>query len=630
MKKYFSITMLFRVYLSCFFFLAVLFIASCSYKLKDEYFRDLAPGSDPPMVTISIDGEGDSLLLTSHHTYNVRVNAGSRHCLFYRLYINDVEESFQQASGDQFSIDPLNSINQNGLYKLTIEVAINSGTGSIGDKTGAEGYLVRKDFSLFVLINPNAFNPVLHFATENGRLKITLDVPPDIENVRKIIISKSVIVSDPEPLATVYGTSHFVYYDPTYVGESAYYYIQVFLGDPSGTVYYPLCEGSSYCGGDPGQLSVTSSARGFPLLKWTKNRYFSNFGSYRIYMTQTGHSGYQLVSTVNNLSDTIFESVGAPLGPYLDYRVASVPLQLPSFYNDEVAIDYYSGNSAGTYTGIPSFYFSYLKPTGGQYLYYGQSSDWIFQYSSETNRNTDSIRTTSGWFYTYAISPNDKFILAATGASNFSYLFYNLVTRDVLLVPSSQVIGTGVSTGIISIADNGIAAICAGNNIIVYDFIQQKLIVQKTFQGQTGRTVISSDASWLFVETKDLYLFRIESDNLVQEWSSAGSANTFTYYGFVPTDPGKADIVSGNTLYTKNCEGWTTLNSVALGASEFCNIDHYTGRILVLGDNSLRILDYQEGSQLFENPTSSSVTTDEIRFKNKSVYFYAGKRLIIF
>ena len=143
-----------------------------------------------------------------------------------------------------------------------------------------------------------------------------------------------------------------------------------------------------------------------------------------------------------------------------------------------MACNYYA---RGKYTsvGLTSFEFTGFQAPTGPFIYFNNTSTTINEYSIETESITNVINTSAGWFYTFAVSPNGRFLLAATGVSNFSYLFYDLTTHQATWVPSSQVIGAGAETGIVSVADNGLASIITGTRLVVYDFLLQSPVTQQ-------------------------------------------------------------------------------------------------------------------------------------------------------
>ena len=610
-------------FLFCFFILN-----SCEYKLKGDYFRNLN-AIPPSNVLITISGHSDTLIATTNESYKVQVSCGDRITLFYRLYIDGVQKHFESVSSNTFYINPVTFTNMDGVYKMTVEAGINTGSGSIGDVLGTEGYLISKEFILVVLNGQGTFYPNQQFDRTNGTLKVILDVPSNIQNVKKVTFSKSVASSPYAVFATVHGTNHYEAIDASYVGESANFSVQTYLGDPAGTIFIPFVNGSTNVSYDLPEITAGVSNRGYPLLSWDKTHYTANCGSYRIYAKPNGSNMIELLGSVSNINDTMFEAAGATFpGNYL-FHVAPVPIQVPSYYTDATAWTLFS-REVYSVVGLNSFWFDRFLTPNGSFIYYTNSPDVIYEYSAETGTITNEINTSSGWFYTFAVSPNGKYLLAATGASDFSYLFYDLTTKQSTWILSSVVIGAGAHTGIISVADNGLSSVITGNKIVIYDFLHQVPITQQVLPMDADRTVISADGQYIFAEAGYLYLYKFVSGALQQKWSSSGSYGTIKYYTFDPSQPSEAKIFINQTFYTKNCDSWATVNSFALNISDLRNIDFTNGHILGSTTTYFMVFDANTGSLQFQNPTSPNLTTFDLRIKKNTVYHYGGKKLIIF
>ena len=130
---------------------SLLILVSCEYKPKGDYYRDLSI-TPPTGVTITIPGSNDTLVSTYGHSYMVSVGCANHSVLFYRVYINDVQKDFQKVKSNDFFIEPSAYTGSGHIYRMTIEVGINTGSGSIGDNLGTEGYLFRREFILLAAV----------------------------------------------------------------------------------------------------------------------------------------------------------------------------------------------------------------------------------------------------------------------------------------------------------------------------------------------------------------------------------------------------------------------------------------------------------------------------------------------
>ena len=606
--------------------LPLILLYSCGYKPKGDNYIDRTP-VPPTGVGITIADHTDTLVATWNESYLVKVVCGSRKAVFCRLSVNDAEKVTQKVSSNSFYITPLSYIDQDGIYRLSVDVGINSASGSIGDQMGTEGYLFRKDFILAVLRNQNPFSPAPTFRRENNTLIVVMDVPSNVNNIRKVKFSRVLPGSGQiEEIATVSGTSHYEVNDPLYVGNISNYYLETYIGDPAGSIFIPYVKGGGFVQADLPELIKGTSARGYPLIKWRKTHYTANCGGYNIY-EMTGGNTYSLVGSTSNVNDTVFEAAGSQFpGSYL-YHVAPVPLPTPAWFTPEIAWQYYSREVMG-FTGLSSFGWDRLLTPTGDFLYYTNTSNQINEYSVETGSIARVISAPSGWFYTFSVSPNRKYLLAATGNRDFSYLFYDLSSGQSTLIQSSLVIGAGAETGVVSVSDNGLASIVTGNKVIVYDFLHQNLVSQQVYPVDAERSVISADAQYLFVYADKLHLYKLESGTLQEKWSTSSSA--VNYYNFYPSQPHKAAMFINHVFTNMNCETLAVEGSFSPEIDNVCNIDFGNNHLMGVTNGDFKIYDPQTGELQFRNPMQSATPDYFLRVKKNAVYYYGQWKLIVF
>ena len=610
--------------------LSVLILASCEFKPKGDYFRDLVP-TPPAYVNITLPGNSDTLVVNSTGVYTARVDCGSRKVLFYRIYINGVQKAIETVSNNSFDISPGGCVSADGVYRMSFEVGINTGSGSIADVLKAEGYIFRKEYILARMLGQYSITADLKYSRQGGSLKLSLDLPPDVTIVKKGAFSR--FMSWPEKeyeIATVTGTSHYETSDPCYVGQYSTYHVTTYASDSSGTVYIPYFTGNCYVNGDLPVVTTGTSVTGYPLLKWTKTHYPANCGGYRIYNVPMFSTTVNLMKTINDINDTTYEVTGLPFPGYYELHLAPFPRSLPDWYTDALACNTFSPDYISGNTGLDSFTFTNMLTPNGSFLYYSLYSDILNEYSTETGNITNQIHTGTGYFYTYSVSPNGQYLLAATGLWNFSYFFYNLASRQSTLVPSSMVIGPQESGGPLSVSDNGVASIVNSGKVVVYDFLHQTPLAMKTFAGGLDHTVISANGQFVFVMSDLLYLYKITPGTLEQIWSSAGTTGTVKYFSFISSQPPKAVTFIGQTFSTMYCEPFSIAGTFAMDVNEICNIDFGNGHILGKTSSDFKVYDLVTGTLQFQNPTGSNMSSTDLGVKKNTVYYSGGKKLIIF
>lgn len=606
--------------------LTVAVLDGCDFKPKDEYFRDLKPNLDPREVTISVVGHGDTLVFTRNETFRIQLTPANCEPLFYRILVNDTEVDLRELNSGEFTLGPKAWNLPDGAYVLSVEVGVHSGTGSIADETGAEGVLFHKDFLLFVFTDYTTFTPFMDFFPESGSLRIVVNVPSSKPYVKKIEVYKPGSNSASDLIAILTEANGFTGWDGGFVGEWTTYHAKAYTGFPGSNFYLEIGDFQEGPDFDLPPLTASTDSLGYPHLTWRKSNYYSNVGSYRIYSKDFSNEQYHLDETVYGVDDTSVTLSHCTWPGYLQYKLVVVPQNPPSYFDEETALDHYASSTSGQ-SGAPSFTYWRLLIPVGVHFYYNTTFGVIMQHSIETGQ-THEIEIPQGWAYAMAVSPNDKYVLVATGLSDFDYLLYNVESSQSTFHPSSEVIGAGVPTGAVSVADNGIAAICSQNKIFLYDFLQDEVLGTLQLTSQADRAVISPDGTFLFVNDGTLALWEFRDASFHTIWSSASISGPIAHYGFEAGDPGRAYVFSDHTLEVRNRTDWSFIRSLTLESDEICNIDFGSSMILGEEEGFLRIYHYTNGSQIYTNPKDQS--NSNFRFRANTIYSSGGSKLVIF
>ena len=132
----------------------VISLISCEYKADNDYYREL----EPPAVSIPLEinlndvDPNDTIYIMNDTrlTLNVNTNGKTVRNVNYMLGNEKI------GSGDEVIIYPYNIID--GTYKLTAEVIVSSGTSSLADMMGMEGYQGEMSWNIRIVKN---FDPEL-------------------------------------------------------------------------------------------------------------------------------------------------------------------------------------------------------------------------------------------------------------------------------------------------------------------------------------------------------------------------------------------------------------------------------------------------------------------------------------
>ncbi|MDF1549031.1 MAG: hypothetical protein P1P88_14500, partial [Bacteroidales bacterium] len=140
---------------------------SCVYEPKDFYYLDVTDNPAPPEIqTINLNSYNDTIYIYFDHT-TFTFQSSNQEIKAARFLINGEEYKDVQAIENTFTLQYLYL--DDGVYELTVELFTGSGTGSLADQLGYEGFLLSNSWKL--IVNRDHYLKTSSIA-ENGLFKL--------------------------------------------------------------------------------------------------------------------------------------------------------------------------------------------------------------------------------------------------------------------------------------------------------------------------------------------------------------------------------------------------------------------------------------------------------------------------
>jgi hypothetical protein len=142
----------------------------CNYKMNEEYFQEVKPPSAIIPFELTLDNEGDTLFIFEQTSFLVQLKVQGLEIIDVGIFV-DTNSLYQGYSPEvTIRINPLDYTP--GYYTLSALFLTNSGSGSVADQAGAEGYLFERQWTLAIdSREPNPPKPK-YLINENGYLCI--------------------------------------------------------------------------------------------------------------------------------------------------------------------------------------------------------------------------------------------------------------------------------------------------------------------------------------------------------------------------------------------------------------------------------------------------------------------------
>ena len=283
------------------FAILTLLVYSCEYEPKENFQRKVNLDVPAPEVTIvKMPLNGDTVYL--YWDYFMPGNSVSLDFKFsgkpqgirnVKFRINSTEiESLPDGDSvyrPQFSFDILNE----GINKLSAEIYTESGTASIADKMGMEGFKVTKSW---ILIVDRSHRTEIKASVINGYLNLTWPACPfsgfkgySVSKMENNITKYLGFVASPS------------FTDSSYVGEISPFFWTSIVKDNLPFNY------STQAYNPPNDLpkmhAITIGGKKF--VTWNKSKYYNAVETYTLYDGNIGDG--RILKVTNNPNDTTFE-----------------------------------------------------------------------------------------------------------------------------------------------------------------------------------------------------------------------------------------------------------------------------------------------------------------------------------
>jgi hypothetical protein len=447
------------------------------------------------------------------------------------------------------------------------------------------------------------------FAEKNGTLAGTYDT---VLQIKVLAVSKFYNYSNATvriDSLTAAGNGIFAFTDNSYVGERTNYSMKGYsFTDSAGLAY-------SASGGADKQIEIApqqiySDANGLPVIKWNKNRYYQNFGSYRI-RKQIAYGNITLLKEITNISDTVVSDLDLGFPGAVNIYVTHLPkVNLQFIPPDLETADY--GQLVTYLPGNPIHPFNEFESPLGNDVYLHQDNDtYLYRYSAMTCQKTDSINCPTGRF---SVSPNDKYVLTLL---NDRFHLYNVSNRqDISLLISDYLPVANVNE--FDVSDNGTMVVMNSfTNLKLIDVIHNQLLgTLEMFNYTLNECQISPTGEYIFVFTDDEpRIYKYSVGTFTQVYDTTDFA--FNMMKFVADQPGKVLIFLRDRYELYNLVTGNVEFSVPLALGQDNSIDFNNYMILGADENFYKIYDLNTGAVI-------KSIVDNVDYGNAQLTFLHG------
>jgi hypothetical protein len=423
------------------YLILLLFVVACEFQPSEiPITQGDKPADNAPILRLEVTPDMDTLKLASDIWTEYKIHTAEAEIRWVKIFFDDKEVYNGNYTPDYLPRVPVVAGNYTeGLHHITIQTFTSSLTGSIADKSGAEGFLYEAVWPVIIAHNVSPVLNIKSLVYKNPGVEVVWD-KYDYYGFQSYQFSKGTLIEGNKFEKQFTNSKQTRYTDYSYIeGEYAWYSV---------SLQGRYSESKEFV--KPIEAPVTTQLPGQKLkVNWRKTSNPGLLGFYHIKLSSP--EGARSEETVVNSAADTSETFNTPgFGGAYEIQVRYVPKTYTGLY-----INYNSAGGIITWSPghpMPSFYRGFnLNETGevllyipGKFLKYniasGNATDSLIVNISDN----ENIRVSeTGRYFSYF--NNDEFVLRETSTWNIVnhfkvpfYYFNSLNARSISISDNYQ------------------------------------------------------------------------------------------------------------------------------------------------------------------------------------------------
>lgn len=318
-------------------FLIIAFIYSCEYEPTEKFNRNINKNAISPNIqVVKLNLTTDTIYLTADSLVHFIFNSNEQEINSVVFSIDDSAKATINSDSGTFDIQ-IKTLKK-GIHSLQIAIYSTSGTGSIADKIGAEGFVSSKSWVLVVkkFTNANMKTNVI-----NGLLNISWAKYPSYDFTYYYLRKTTQYFNN--YVWYSYSRTNTGYIDTAYLGEGGTYELGVNNIGAAASVYGNIWLPDEFQYLVPSfNLRYKSLGSHQYLIEWSKFKYYGAIDSFKL--DQIVNSGIQqIVKVTTDPNDTIYNYTGNSNGDLMTFQLKVIlkNKKTQNFYPDNIEINFF-------------------------------------------------------------------------------------------------------------------------------------------------------------------------------------------------------------------------------------------------------------------------------------------------
>ena len=597
----------------------IVLFTSCEYSPSGSNFVELTKPADSIAIGISLNdiNPADTIYIYQDTRISVKLFADSKDLRQATVFL-DSQQYYLWNSSDNFDFVIRPYEVEEGVHKLTVNAVFASGSGSLAEIMGMEGYMGEMSWNIRVIPNPESHFQVGYRINKDGFLEIYWDnaVPENViekYTVRVPFADKDSIINNPKQKSFI---------DYGYVCGYAYYQVSTYLKS-----------GYSY---------MTSLS----LDKPTPAIYFEDLGidRLRVYWDKPFANGrFNLSENDVTLSSGMIDTTITIPQIFGRNRQFSLEIRPQKAEYDNTYSQYSAWGSfyQGVNLGLQNWaLFAYNKKDN--IIYSTRYNDLVaFDANTLIEKNHISI-IGNPWGLMYggrvACAPNNSTVAAMTGEE--TWIFADNRFTNPIIIPN---LPGNVNTRLSALTSDdrffvvlfSISSLPTSGNCQVFNTKTGKKIFDFSFThaitsiDSPNCVTVSDDGRYFFAASVNgMELFEINGTTVNLLYADTRRYTTAT---FVPNKPDKLLVRANSDIELRQIPNFDLIQKLDVSPTGaiLCNVDPATGYLLYYQDGFLKVAPADNLANLIFNIRSEGTLIEISHLLNNKLLTYGGIALDI-
>lgn len=597
----YSMTKLKIIILFASFFL----ITACEFEPTGENFVELTPPEKtiPVKITLNDINPYDTIYVYQRTSFSLNINCPKNLIkgdilIDNQVYANVLDNSIN------FNVDPAQMTE--GVHKLNVKAVFSSGSGSIADILGVEGYMGELAWNIKIIQKPETHFETHYRINKDGFLEIfwNSDLP---ESIIERYMVHSGLTQNADINITDPNQKSFIDYG--YVCGYVYYEISICL--KGGSVFHKQLSFDK-----PAPTGVYFEDLSIDSLRVFWNKPFAN-GRFNL----TCNSKI-IASGITDTTITIPQLFGENRQFSLEIRPKD-----PTYDNLHNKFNAWNWFFQGTSLGLPNWeLYAYNKRDN---ILYTRKYSSLVAFNATTLEQINTITIAGNpWGFAYggkiATAPHNSTVAAMTGEE--TWIFSD--NRFINPIKISSLPGS-VHTRLSALTTNdrffvvqGGTNICKIYNALTGESLFEILFTFKSIYDIPDMVTVSEDGQYFSASSEN----GIEVFKIIGNTSSIIYSDTRQYKGamFIPSQADKLLVRVGSVIEIRQMPGFDLIQTldVSLKGALLCNVDPASMNLLYYQNDSLKVSKISNLTKTIFKIRSNETTCK--MFNNKILTFGLG------